>query len=127
MLNRLHLADDSTLEFLYHFISKSYDNISLLANYNEAYATPMYTLNIWSKLVRQIEELNYMLDWNIQDPQAEVNIIESFEPVLSDFTTYLIKINNMIQTLAANQAMYYLDIVYNRLIKHKINITQRIL
>ena len=125
VLNRLHLADDSTLEFLYHFISKSYDNISLLANYNEAYATPMYTLNIWSKLVRQIEELNYMLDWNIQDPQAEVNIIESFEPVLSDFTTYLIKINNMIQTLAANQAMYYLDIVYNRLITTKINISTK--
>lgn len=125
VLNRLHLADNSTLEFLYHFISKSYDNISLLANYNEAYTVPAYTLDIWSSLVREIEELNYMLDWNIQDPQAEVKIMESFEPIISDIPSYLIKINNMIQTLASKQAMYYLDIVYNRLITTKLNISTK--
>ena len=40
VLNRLHLAENSTLNFLLEFIQKNYDNISLLANYNEAYTTP---------------------------------------------------------------------------------------
>lgn len=119
VLNRLHLAENSTLNFLLEFIRKNYDNISLLANYNEAYVTPSYTLDIWSELVQEIEDLNYMLDWNIQDPQADVNIIESFEPTLHDFNDYLIKTNNMVLTLATQQALYYLDIIYNRLVSEK--------
>lgn len=125
VLNRLHLAENSTLEFLYHFISQSYDNISLLANYNEAYAIPSYNSSIWTELVREIEDLNYMLDWNIQDPSANVNIIETFEPNVADFNEYLTKINNMIQTVAENQAMFYLDIIYNRLVSAKININSK--
>lgn len=122
VLNRLHLAENSTLTFLYEFIGKSHENISLLANYNEAYVTPAYTLELWSELVQEIEELNYMLDWNIQDPQADINIIESFEPTIADFQEYLVKINNMILTLAIKQAMYYLDIVYTRVIGEKVSL-----
>ena len=127
VLNRLHLAENSTLNFLYRFISKNCPNISLLANYNEAYVTPAYTLDIWSQLVHQIEDLNYMLDWNIQDPQADINIVESFEPALSELNQYIVKINNMILTLAVKQAMYYLDIVYHRLIGYKLNLNSKIL
>lgn len=122
VLNRLHLAENSTLSFLLEFIQKTYSNISLLANYNEAYVTPSYTIDIWSELVREVEDKNYMLDWNIQDPQADVNIIESFEPVIADFDDYLIKANNMILTLATQQAMYYLDIINNRIVAEKANL-----
>ena len=125
VLNKLHLAEDGTLNFLYHFINESYSNISLLANYNEAYAMPIYTSYIWSDLVRRIDELNYMLDWNIQDSQAEVNIMEGFEPVLSDFPDYLVKIINMILTLSDKQALYYLDVIYNRLITEKVSISSK--
>ncbi len=127
VLNRLHLAENSTLNFLTRFITKSYDNISLLANYNEAFVPPSYTLEIWSELVRKIEELNYMLDWNMQDSQADINIIESFEPVLHDFNEYITKINNMILSLATKQAMYYLDIVYTRLLGDKVNLNTKTL
>ena len=127
VLNRLHLAENSTLNFLYRFIGKSYTNISLLANYNEAYVAPAYTLAIWSELVHEIEDRNFMLDWNMQDTQADVNIIESFEPVVHDFKDYLVKINNMILSLATKQAMYYLEIVYNRLIGDKITLNTKML
>lgn len=125
VLNKLHLAEEGTLNFLYSFIDQSYNNISLLANYNEAYEMPSYTSKIWSELVHKIEELNYMLDWNIQDSQAEVNIMESFEPVLVDFPNYLTKINNMILTLSTKQAMYYLDVIYNRLITERVGINSK--
>ncbi len=125
VLNRLHLAENSTLNFLLEFIQKSYNNISLLANYNEAYTTPPYTLEKWTALVYKVEELNYMLDWNMQDPQADTNIIESFEPVLSDLPEYLIHINNMVHTLATKQALYYLKIVHNKIISDKVNISAK--
>ena len=127
VLNRLHLAENSTLNFLCRFISKTYNNISLLANYNEAYVPPAYTLETWSGLVREIEELNYMLDWNIQDPQADINIVESFEPVLSDLGDYIVKINNMTLSLAIKQALYYLEMVNNRLIADKPNLNAKLL
>lgn len=124
-LNKLHLAEEGTLNLLYHFIGKSYDNISLLANYNEAYEIPVYTSKIWSELVHKIDELNYMLDWNIQDSQAEGNIMESFEPTAADFPAYLIKIKNMILTLSTKQALYYLDVIYNRLITERVGISSK--
>ena len=115
VLNRLHLAEDSTLDFLVEFIGSHYDNISFLANYNEAYTVPSYTADTWKTLVRNIEELNYMLDWNMQDVQTTANINESFEPSASEFPNYLVLINNMIQTLAIKQAMHYLKIVYSKI------------
>ncbi len=125
VLNRLHLSENSTLNFLYEFISKSYQNISFLANYNEAYVLPAYTLPRWAALVRRIEDLNYMLDWNVQDAQTNVNIAESFEPVMAELPNYLTMINNMIQTLAVKQAMYYLKILYNKLSAEKISISTK--
>ena len=125
VLNRLHLAENSTLTFLYKFISKSIDNTSLLANYNEAYVVPSYTQNSWARLVRRIEDLNFMLDWNVQDVQTDVNIAESFEPVVADFPNYLTMINNMIQTVAIKQSMYYLKILYNKITTEKVNISAK--
>ncbi|MGN1458521.1 MAG: hypothetical protein ACI4XP_11320, partial [Acutalibacteraceae bacterium] len=123
VLNKLHLAENSTLNFLSQFITNTYNNISLLANYNEAYVVPSYTLDTWKSLVNQIEDDNLMLDWNMQDTQAEVNIVESFEPVIADFREYLVRINNMLYTLATRQALYYLDILYNKVLVEKLRIS----
>ena len=125
VLNRLHIAENSTLNFLLEFIQKTYTNISFLANYNEAYSVPSYTAETWTTLVRNIEDLNYMLDWNMQDAQTTANIIESFEPSIADFQNYLLLINNMIQTLAIKQAMYYLKIVYSKIITEKVNLSAK--
>ena len=125
VLNRLHLAENSTLNFLTEFISNTYSNISFLANYNEAYVVPAYTKNRWTSLVRKIEDMNYMLDWNVQDAQTDVNIAESFEPVMSEFQNYLVMINNMIQTVAIKQAMYYLKILYNKITTEKVSISSK--
>lgn len=125
VLNRLHLAENSTLTFLRKFISKRIDNTSLLANYNEAYVVPSYSQNSWVRLVHKIEDLNYMLDWNVQDVQTDVNIAESFEPLAADFPSYLTMINNMIQTVAIKQSMYYLKILYNKLTTEKVNISAK--
>ncbi len=125
VLNRLHLAENSTLNFLLQFIQKTYTNLSLLANYNEAYSVPSYTAETWTMLVRKIEDLNYMLDWNMQDAQTSANITESFEPVISDFQQYLVLINNMVQTLAIKQAMHYLKTVHTKIITEKVNLSAK--
>ena len=125
VLNRLHLAENSTLNFLTEFISKTTNNISLLANYNEAYVVPAYTQERWTKLVHKIEDLNYMLEWNVQDVQTDTNIADVFEPSVTDFPEYLVMINNMIKTVAIKQAMYYLKILYNKISTEKVNISAK--
>ena len=126
VLNKLHLAENSTLDFLMEFIRNSSDNISLLANYNEAYVVPSYTLDTWKSLISQIEANNLMLDWNMQDSQAEMNIAESFEPVIADFREYLVRINNMVYTLAIKQALYYLDMLYSKILIEKVKISLKL-
>ena len=123
VLNRLHLAEDSTLDFLMEFIGSHYDNLSFLANYNEAYTVPQYMSETWITLVTNIEELNYMLDWNMQDVQTAAGINESFEPSSSEFPHYLVMINNMIQTLAIRQAMQYLKTVYGKINIEKASVS----
>ena len=123
VLNRLHLAEDSTLDFLMEFIGSHYDNLSFLANYNEAYTVPQYMSETWRTLVTNIEELNYMLDWNMQDVQTAAGINESFEPSSSEFPHYLVMINNMIQTLAIRQAMQYLKTVYGKINIEKASVS----
>lgn len=125
VLNRLHLAENSTLNFLAEFISKTTNNISLLANYNEAYVVPVYTQARWTSLVHKIEDLNYMLEWNVQDVQTDTNIEDVFEPVVTDFPEYLVMINNMVKTVAIKQAMYYLKILYNKISTEKVNISAK--
>ena len=125
VLNKLHLAENSTLNFLLNFIKNTYNNISLLANYNEAYVVPAYMIDVWRFLMHQIEDNNLLLDWNMQDSQAQMNIVESFEPVVADFQQYLVKINNMLYTLATKQAMYYLDILYNKVLSEKSKINDK--
>lgn len=125
VLNRLHLAENSTLNFLTEFIGRRERNISLLANYNEAYVVSAYTQARWISLVRKIEDLNYMLEWNVQDVQTDVNIVESFDPIMADFQNYLLIINNMIQTVAIQQAVYYLRILYNKITTEKVTISAK--
>ena len=125
VLNRLHLAENSTINFLTEFISKTYENISLLANYNEAYVVSPYTQDQWLLLVRKVEEFNYMLDWNVQDVQTDKNRSESFDPVMNSFNDYIVLINNMIQTVAIKQAVYYLKILYNKINTEKVNISAK--
>ena len=125
VLNRLHLAENSTLFFLTEFVTKLSGNISLLANYNEAYVVPAYTQARWASLVHKIEDMNYMLEWNVQDVQTNINIIDVFEPVVTDFPEYLVMINNMVQTVAIKQAMYYLKILYNKISTEKVNVSAK--
>lgn len=125
VLNRLHLAENSTLNFLAEFISRNCNNLSLLANYNEAYVVSAYTQARWTALVRKIEDLNYMLEWNVQDVQTDINIVESFDPVMAEFQNYLLMINNMIQTVAIQQAVYYLRILYNKITTEKVTISAK--
>ena len=125
VLNRLHLAENSTLYFLTEFVSRTLNNVSFLANYNEAYVVPAYTLQRWTSLVRKIEDMNFLLDWNVQDAQTNINITDIFEPVMSDFPEYLIMLNNMIQTVAIKQALYYLKILDNKITTEKVNISAK--
>ncbi len=125
VLNKLHFAEHSSLVLLYEILKRRIEHISILANYNEAYAVPIYARENWLKLIDEAETQNLLLDWNIQstqqDSMTDSNVIESTKKSLEQ---YLIKINNMVMTMAFDQALYYLDIVYHRIITER-NTTQR--
>lgn len=125
VLNKLHFAEQSTLLLLYEILKHRMEHISILANYNEAYAVPSYAHENWLKLIDEAEAQNLLLDWNIQSMQQDsVTDSNTFEPTKKSFDQHLVEINNMIMTMAFDQALYYSDIIYHRIITEK-NMDQR--
>lgn len=125
VLNKLHFTEQSTLVLLHEIVKRRMEHISILANYNEAYAVPVYAREDWIKLIDEAETQNLLLDWNIQSTQQDsVTDNNTFETTKKNLERHLTEINNMVMTMAFDQALYYLDIIYHRIITEK-NISQK--
>ncbi|MGN0536701.1 MAG: diguanylate cyclase [Acutalibacteraceae bacterium] len=125
VLNKLHFSEQSTLVLLHKILKRRMENISILANYNEAYAVPVYARDYWIKLINEAEIQNVLLDWNIQSTQQDNATDNStFETTKRSLERHLVEINNMVMTTAFDQALYYLDIIYHKIITEK-NISQK--
>lgn len=127
VLNKLHFAEQSTLIILYEILKRKFENISLLANYNEAYSVPVYAHEDWFRLIEEAELQNLLLDWNFQGIQQEIPVDTSSESIKIKLEKHLVEINNLVMTLATDQALYYLDIIYHRTVTEKNTISKKLM
>lgn len=124
VLNKLHLANYATLSFLLEFIQKSNtDRIALLVTYNEVFPISGYVQNIWKHLLLVIETENMLFDWGTLARQKTNGLQEVFVPKKEEIEPYILAINNMLCTLALEQATYYLQIIYQRIEREKLSVT----
>lgn len=112
VLNKLHLAELSVLEVLERMISNNRNNrIAIMAGYNEVYTTPDYTKAAWNKILIALESKNLLDEWNMEDKATQSESKEIFVPQIVNMSAYIVQINNMIETGAVDQAIYYCQII----------------
>lgn len=114
VLNELHLSNPSVIEFIKGYIAdKREKRILFLASYNEAYKINDRFSKVCEDLCDVLEKNNLIVDSTLDEKADFLEERYDFFPNDSEFANYIIKINNMIITLAYEQALYYLDRIYD--------------
>ena len=114
VLNKVHLASYSCYEFLYQMISGNPNSkIALLCTINEVYVVPDYVKSIKNDIMVELEAKSLIQDWGLEDKESVTDEDDIFTPTEESFDRYLLYINNMIETDATTQAIYYCDIIKN--------------
>lgn len=124
ILNKLHLAGSSTVAFLRRFLKNGVpENIAIMTTYNEIFPINSYMQAEWKKLINYVEEKNIVFDWGFVDTQKTSDVQEVFSLTMGKMEEYIQKIENMLHTLALEEAAYYLQIIYLRIEREKFSVT----
>ena len=112
LLNGIHYAHSSTLRFLQHMIKHLADSdVYILASYNGELGTDTYYVQEWENFKELIENKCNVVTWILREKSHKITQNE-FVLKTRDFDEYIVKINNMIEMGAYDQADYYLSLLY---------------
>ena len=112
LLNGIHYAHASTLRFLQYMIENLADSdVYMLGVYNGELGTDTYYVKEWAKFKKIIENKCNVVTRILREKSREIT---QKELVLKteNFDEYIVKINNMIEMGAYDQADYYLSLLY---------------
>lgn len=116
VLNNMHLAEFSSIAFIYKVLNlEEFKNLAIVATYNEGYVPSDYMIEEWERFVECINAKNYAYDWAGQDDKKEYVQDENLIFKTENIGEYLLKLNNMVHTLAVEQAEYYGEKIYQKL------------
>lgn len=118
VLERIHFAGHSTIQYLNELICNiEVVNISLLCTYDNANGVLNYMSNIWDEFTYNVEENNIGIAMYSKEDEVVSFDIEKdcFTINHNDYEKYIIQLRNMFETLAIDQMMYYLGIIYNKI------------
>ncbi|MCI8668847.1 MAG: GGDEF domain-containing protein [Lachnospiraceae bacterium] len=127
ILNKLHLAQMSTLRLLRELVwHRDIQNVVLVGTYNESFNVSTYMLKDWLKFKEKLDGSDYIVKCDDEEESGTNNdITAGFEPDISEIHTYIKKINDMIYTLAFREADYYLEIIYHSIEINKMDVEKK--
>ena len=112
LLNKVHLAPFSTNEFIYKLITENPNSkIALICTLNEVYVVPDHIKSVRNDIMVVLEAKNMIQDWGLDDKEGVSEEDDIFVPLSESFDTYITLINNMVETGAMSQAIYYCDAI----------------
>lgn len=112
LLNGIHYAHASTLRFLQYMIKHLADSdVYILGVYNGELGTDTYYVKEWAKFKKIIENKCNVVTRILQEKSREITQKE-LVLLTKDFDEYIVKINNMIEMGAYDQADYFLSLLY---------------
>lgn len=127
VLNKLHLAQESTLDLLQELVwHREINNMVLVGIYNESFNVSTYMLKEWLEFKGKLDESNYIIKCDDEEESGMDDITAGFEPDIAEINIYINKITDMIYTLAFRQADYYLEIIYHAIEINKMDIGKKI-
>lgn len=125
ILNKLHLAQKSTIRLVQNIINSGINNnLSLIGIYNETFAVASYMREDWSALIKAIDSSKWVIECDADEVNTSKSIfqlddsihtsVNTFEPNLDNIDRYIVLANNMMLTIAMEDAVYFLNILYNK-------------
>lgn len=126
VLNKLHNAGVSTLRILLSLIENhNAENISILATFNEVCNTLAYTKEMWNKVLTTLSDKGYIVEQNFASGEIKTEPDINFIFSLENMDEYILKLNNMYNLLAIEQARYYLDVIYRNIEVEKLYVSEK--
>lgn len=98
-------------------------NVKIMIVYNEAHQSLAFINKEFEELTNTADNRGMLFEW-----ESDVNIKEyvdkQFLPNTKYFKEYLRKINNMVYTLALDDAEYYINIIHSRIVEDKVKVSK---
>lgn len=130
VLENLHLAGYSTIAYLNSLLLNcGKEKIALLGTYDSTVGIPGYMAEVWDEMVKIVEEHNLgMIFRGRTYGQSRQTGKEAayFKPDQTMAETYIGRVHTMLETLAIEQAVYYLDEITDKLEREKGGIDKEI-
>ena len=126
VFNRLNEANESTIKFLLGMIeNKKYNNISIIASYNEMNNIPDYILNLWKDYMDYLIRTDSIVEWSISENKIMTDFRGNFIFSVEKIPEYIEKLRNMYYMMAIRQAEYYLNLIYKKIEFEKLDIPEK--
>lgn len=121
VFNDLQYSNISFLTLMRYIIQKGTPSgLYIFATYNEAVRTVINSSEVWRGLITECRSENCIYE-NIM---FEESVVEEggyeFVPVVEKMPEYTLRIYNMMRMLANEQALYYLDIINQKIEREKL-------
>lgn len=129
-LERVQFAGASVINLLSQLVNNTcLNNIILVVNYEEESYVSSYKKKEWDTFIKDLEEKELIneLVLTVDDEIEEISEKlpkendQLFVPKYTELDVYIKKLNNMVYTLALEDAMCYFNIIYNNLELEKLD------
>lgn len=126
VLGKIHLAGYSTIAYLNSLMQNcDSEKMALLCTYDSTGGIPGYMNAVWEEMVHTVEEQNLGMVIKVTEAERpQVKEILYFKPEPGVVDTYIRNIHTMLETLAVEQAIYYLDEITYKFKHEKEEIAQ---
>ena len=126
VFNRLNNANESTIRILLGMIdNKKYNNISVIATYNEMNNIPDCVLNLWEDYMDHLVRNEAVVKWSFNENKISSNFKNNFIFSVDKIPEYMEKLRNMYHMMAIRQAEYYFNLIYKKIEVEELDIPDR--
>ncbi len=131
IFNKLHFAGISTMEFINEiFNGEKMGNIAIIAAFNDKVSMLKGKFQVWNELKNNFIDINCVYDWDdyeeFEENQENEKEVLNSEVSEKELELIMVKINNMCNLLALQQASNYLEILYHKYEVEKYDVSDEL-
>lgn len=124
VLNRLHYASVSTMEFLdYILANPECHHIRVLAFVNESATARNFEEQYHNRFKDHCEKKGCLFEWAAEGTEVENTVKNNFVFSVENMELYLKYTYNMLSLFAYEEARYFLDSIYEKIRIEKVHVT----
>ncbi|MBQ3666414.1 MAG: GGDEF domain-containing protein [Lachnospiraceae bacterium] len=123
-INNIQYCSLSTLNIIKKLMDDPQScNMKLMVIYNEAHQSVSYVNKELEKITNLADDKGILFEWE-SDVIIKEYVDKHFLPDTKYFKEHLRKINNLVNTLALDDAEYYINVIHNRIVEDKVKVNK---